>query len=227
MKKSILILAIAAIVSGPASAELRWGVRGGLNKVDNDISSINSVNALSETGYSGMFLGPMAEFNMGCMALDLSLLYSQSGMEISENEDIRKQSVAIPLYLRYTFDLSRNFAAFGQAGGEFDYNIGDMETAVKSIQENDASLYQIKNFAMNQSAWYINIGAGLKFFNHLQLALTYHIPVTQEGVYSFYDDMTETVADDIINIGLAKDLYFRGESKIKSSALQMSMTITF
>ena len=214
MKKLFAILSFAAIVCMPASAQFSWGIRGGLNLVNNDLTSIDGESVTNKDNYTGFFFGPMAEFQIPVIGLgiDASLLYSQKGLQIAEGEDLKNQSISVPIYLKYTFGLGNMIGIFAQAGPQFDYKIGDLESG--EIQSGS----DVKEFILNKNTWTLNIGAGVKLINHIQAAINYNLPLSKEGTYTLYEDATSG------HIGTATD---KASEAFDASTLQFIVTWTF
>lgn len=212
MKKLLVVCGLALLSVMPASAQFSWGIRGGLNLVNNDITSVNEESAMSKDSYTGYFFGPMAELQIPIIGIgiDASLLYSQKGLQLPDESTMKNQSIAIPVSLKYTFGLGNFLAVFAQAGPQFDYKIGDLKTNIKG-----STATELKEFALNKSTWSINVGAGVKLINHIQAAVNYNIPVTKEGTYEILDGADPTT------------LASQGIEDIKSSTLQFIVTWTF
>ena len=165
--------------------------------------------------------------------VDAAILYSQKGMEIAEKETIKEQAIAIPVSLKYTLGLGNFLGAFVQAGPQLNYNLGELTTLYQEDIKGDnlqSSFADVKEFAMNRMVWSMNLGVGVKLFNHLQAAVNYNIPLTPSGAYTLYENV-ETGANDNASIldrieaaGKAKDT---AEEAYKSRVLQFSVTYTF
>lgn len=213
MKKALIICGLALLTVIPASAQFSWGIRGGLNLVNNDITAVNQKSATSKDSYTGFFVGPMAELQIPIIGigLDASVLYSQKGLELANEETMKNQSLAIPVSLKYSLGLGNFLAVFVAAGPQFDYKIGDLD-----YQFQDGN--DVKEFALEKSTWSINVGAGVKLLNHIQAAVNYNIPVSKEGAFNLYEDQSiSTVADAASN----------AQDSFKASTLQFALTWTF
>lgn len=210
MKKALVVCSLALLSFIPASAQFSWGIRGGLNLVNNDITEVSQEFATSKDSYTGFFIGPMAELQIPIIGIgiDASLLYSQKGLEVSDEETMKNQSLAIPVSLKYTLGLGNFAAVYVAAGPQLDFKIGDLDREYKDGDD-------VKEFALEKSAWSINIGAGVKLINHIQAGINYNIPVSKEGAYKFTENPT---------VGGAID---HKPVDIKSSTLQFSLTWTF
>lgn len=235
MKKLFAVCSLAFLMAIPASAQLSWGIRAGVNAVNNDIKAIDKESVVNKDNYTGFFAGPMVEFQIPIIGagIDAAILYSQKGMEIAEQETIKEQAIAIPVNLKYTLGLGNFLGAFVQAGPQLNYNLGELTTLYQDnvkgsgIQEGFAD---VKEFALNRMVWSMNLGVGVKLFNHLQAAVNYNVPLTPSGAYSLYENV-ETGANDNASIldrieaaGKAKDT---AEEAFKSRVLQFSVTYTF
>ena len=219
MKKAFVVCSLALLSFIPASAQFSWGLRGGVNLVNNDITAVNEKSALDKSSYTGFFVGPMAEVQIPIIGLgiDASLLYSQKGMELVEGKEMMNQSLSVPVYLKYTFGLGNALGIFAQAGPQFDYKLGDLSKSIEVSKENGSGK-DVKEYILNQYTWSINVGAGVKLINHIQAAVNYNIPLSQEGSYNLYENATE---------GNYKDAVAAGSEALKASTLQFILTWTF
>ncbi len=218
MKKALVICSLALLSFIPASAQFSWGIRGGLNLVNNDITSVNKQSALDKDNYTGFFIGPMAELQIPIIGIgiDAALLYSQKGLELQEG-NMKNQSLSVPVYLKYTFGLGNLLGIFGQVGPQFDYKLGDLNKTIE-VSNDSGNGKDVQEFILNQYTWSINIGAGVKLLNHIQAAVNYNIPLSKEGTYNLYEDTTE---------GNYKDAVVAGSEAFKASTLQFIFTLTF
>jgi len=210
MKKALLVCSLALLSFIPAAAQFSWGIRGGLNLVNNDITEVNEKSAMDKDSYTGFFIGPMAELQIPIIGIgiDASLLYSQKGLEVSDEETMKNQSLAIPVSLKYSLGLGNFAAVYVAAGPQLDFKIGDLDRKYKDGND-------VKEFALEKSTWSINVGAGVKLINHIQAGVNYNIPVSKEGAYKFTENPT---------IGSAVD---HKPVDIKASTLQFQLTWTF
>lgn len=234
MKKLFAVCGLALLMTIPASAQLSWGIRAGVNAVNNDITAIDKESVTSKDSYTGFFAGPMVEFQIPIIGagIDAAILYSQKGMEIPEQGTIKEQAIAIPVSLKYTLGLGNFLGAFVQAGPQLNYNIGDLTTLFQDNKgeglENGVAV--AKEFAMNRMVWSMNLGVGVKLFNHLQAAVNYNLPLTPSGVYSLYEDAstsTDEEANFLDRIESAQNVTKKGKEAFKSRVLQFSVTYTF
>ena len=62
------------------------------------------------------------------------------------------------------------------------------------------------------------MGAGVKLINHIQAAVNYNIPLSQEGTYNLYENVQD---------GQYLDAFKAGDDAFKASTLQFILTWTF
>ncbi len=174
MKKVIITVlgAVCLCMAIPTQAQLKWGVKGGLNvsKLSIDSKWYSSDNQM------GFFIGPMMEFNIPAtgLGIDASVLYSQQAIRVNSNdrEDVTEgnvQGLDVPINLKYTFGLGSMAGIYVAAGPDlfFDFSKkGELSYA-----------YLIKK-DMNIG---LNVGAGIKLIKHLQIGVTYTIPLSDSG----------------------------------------------
>lgn len=186
MKKifGALMIALCMGMAMPAQAQLNFGVKGGLNLSKASLSDIPG--NFKKDNFKGFFIGPMAEFNIPVVGLgvDASLLFAQRGVKVTgEGEDItiKQNGVDIPVNLKYTFGLGSTAGIYLAAGPDFYF---DFEKK-SGIDKKKAEVG-------------INVGAGLKLLNHLQVGANYNIPLGDtadiEGTVGSYKTKTWQVS---------------------------------
>ena len=160
MKKifSVFMIAICCLaVAMPAQAQLiKFGVKGGLNLSKLSLSGEAKDNLKSDNT-TGFFFGPMAEVTIPVVGLgvDAALLYSQRG----ENE-WKQQGIELPVNLKYTIGLGSMLGVFVAAGPDFFFD------------------FKKKDYVDRKKAQVaLNLGAGMKLLKHLQVGVTYQLPM--------------------------------------------------
>ena len=187
MKKifSAFVIAVCCMfMAMPAQAQLlKWGVKGGVNMTKIDWDGGYKGNKDNSTGF---FIGPMAEFNIPIVGLgvDASLLFAQRGIKVSEGNDditVKQNGIDIPVNLKYTIGLGSMAGIYLAAGPDFYF---DFEKK-SGIDKKKAQVG-------------INVGAGLKLLNHLQVGANYNIPLGDtadiEGTDASYKTKTWQVS---------------------------------
>ncbi len=229
MKKALFVIGLALIASVQANAQFFYGFKGGLNLVDNNITNINRGNAISPDRYKGFFIGPSAEYHFeeGGVSIELASLFSQKGLAVMSDENVRERALAFPFTLKYGVGMT-NLSVFAQGGVQFNYNIGDLETFIKNTSFTDETKYEVTQFIMDKSSWSINLGAGARILQRLQLTANYNIPITQSGTVKVQDNLSEAEAGNLVDKAeTIEDAKARVKYGFKTKTLQLSLTYYF
>lgn len=171
MKKKIIafLCAMAFLaVAIPAQAQLRFGIKGGLN-----ITSVHfDSDLLKSDNITGFHIGPMIEATMPLLGFgfDAALLYSQKGMESRSSgvkTTMKTSYIDVPVNLKWKFGLPI-VKAYLAAGPYASFRVGgDKIWNVLSDQ------LETKSFGAG-----LNFGAGVEVFNHLQVGFNYELGLT-------------------------------------------------
>ena len=158
MKKILSILMVIAClgIAIPAQAQLKFGLKGGLN-----ITSLSfSGDMFKGDNRTGFFIGPMAEFTIPVvgLGLDVAALYNQAKGKanyygediISQNETLK--SFEVPVNLKWTFGMGSTLGAYIAAGPQFqhlqvglNYNFSINKMAKAHIDDYEGSVNMKKN----------------------------------------------------------------------------------
>ena len=177
MKKllsTLMVIACLALAI-PAQAQIKFGVKAGLN-----VSKLHlSKETLSSDNRAGFFIGPTAEFTLPLLGLgiDGSVAYNQFGVD-SEKGTSTKKSIEIPINLRWTVGFSSLVGAYVAVGPQFGFNVGDRW------------FDEVCEFKKNTTSF--NVGAGLKLLGHLQVGANYNFALKDNG--KIHDDDIEDLA---------------------------------
>ena len=172
MKKvlSIVFMVVAMLFASNANAQIKFGLKGGLNVTSMSFSE-EVFDASNKTGF---FVGPMVKVTVPIVGLsfDAAALYDQKEADVkyaAEGElgkvNVKQQSINIPVNVRYGFGLSSLANIFLFAGPQWGINVGD-----KNFKWNETSSYSLK-----KSNFSVNVGAGVTLLNHLQVSANYNI----------------------------------------------------
>lgn len=200
MKKYFALAALMLLTAVPASAQLKWGVKAGLNITKPSLS----MDAIKTENQTGFFVGPMAEFTVPIVGVgaDISLLYNNKGMTIQELATGQEYNqtlhyIDIPINLKYTYGFGSLVGVFVTTGPQFSFNIGS-----KKLNFSDYTLRS------SEFSW--NVGLGAKLFSHLQVAYNYNIAIGK------------TAELDVLGIG--GDII---KKKLKNNTHQISLAYMF
>ena len=173
MKKifGALMIAVCIGMAMPAQAQIHFGVKGGLNLSKASFSNVSE--NFKKDNFTGFFIGPMAEFNIPIVGLgvDAALLFAQRGVKVTpqgaDEYTVKQNGIDIPVNLKYTIGLGRMAGIYLAAGPDFYF---DFEKK-SGIDKKKAQVG-------------INVGAGLKLLNHLQVGANYNIPLSNTADFT-------------------------------------------
>lgn len=186
MKKlfTLIVLVAATYFAVPANAQLKFGIKGGLNITDMSLSN----DVFETSNRTGFFIGPTIKFTLPIVGLgiDASALYDQREGEVNVEADdntlvstrLKQKSINIPINLRYDIGLGSLAAVYLAAGPQFGLNVGDK----------NQSLYKdVAEWRLNTSNFSVNVGAGVMLLGHLQVGANYNIVCGKTGEITVLD----------------------------------------
>lgn len=179
--KLIILLCFVMINVYTASAQLRFGIRGGFDVTDNHISK-NMLNASNRLGFQ---IGGTMEARIPIVGLgvEASALYGHQKYDNNFNDAdgnaytlSNYNYIGVPINLKYKFSIVGLFGIFAVVGPymEFKLSGGDLAQTEGSVVEQ----WKAKSFGAG-----INAGAGVELFHHLELGMFYRKSLTDN-----YDD---------------------------------------
>lgn len=167
MKKifSVFMIAVCCLAMAmPVQAQLlKFGVKGGVN-----LSKLK-LEGMKDNS-TGFFFGPMAEVTIPIIGLgvDGALLYSQKGNSKIDGVEMKQSGLDIPINLKYSIGLGSMLGIYIAAGPDFFFNFAKDKNYVDG-----SDTYKLEN---KKAQVGINIGAGVKLIQHLQIGVNYNIP---------------------------------------------------
>lgn len=179
----------------PASAQVKLGVKGGLNVSKMSVSS----DVLDADNRAGWFIGPTLKLTVPIVGLsfDVSALYDQKSTKVSDDNNgsktIKQQAIDIPVNVRYGVGLGDAANIFFFAGPQFAFNVGDME-----FKWNSTSSYE-NTFQLRKSTLSVNVGAGVTLLSHLQLTANYNIACGKTGDATVWNTVEKTSQEVVKN----------------------------
>lgn len=185
MRKRILfcvfLMAIVAVL--PARAQIRFGVKGGLQLASMEFNS----EVLDETNRAGFFVGPTLKIGLPVtgLGIDVSALYDQRDLKV-QGETFKQQSLLLQGDFRCGAGLGDILCVFIKFGPQLSFNVGD-DVMLWITDKGDKN-----QFALQETMLSINLGAGLTFAKHFEGAIHYNIPISKTG------DFTWTQLGDVL-----------------------------
>lgn len=174
MKKvtGLFLIVLMAIIAVPASAQLKFGVKGGLN-----ISSVHfSSDLLKADNVTGFQIGPMIETTIPLIGvgLDAAILYSQKGMDMKSgtgiSTSVKTDYIDVPVNFKWKFGLPI-LKAYLAAGPYVGFRVGGDK--FWDVPGNVIDQVKAKNFSAG-----LNFGAGVELIRHLQVGFNYGLGLT-------------------------------------------------
>lgn len=185
MKKiyALVLLAAGLFFATPANAQLKLGVKGGLNVSDIHLSDVSE--NFDEKNRAGWFIGPTLKLTVPITGLsfDVAALYDYKSNKLTTDDDeetIKQQSIDIPVNVRYGFGLSSAANIFFFAGPQWSFNVGDKEFSWETATS--SSTYKLKS-----SNFSVNVGLGATLLSHLQLSVNYNIACGKTADLTVWD----------------------------------------
>lgn len=171
---TLLLLAAAMAFTMPASAQVKFGLKGGLNVTSMSFSS----DVLDASNRAGFFIGPTIKLTVPVVGLsfDASALYDQREAKVKVDDttvgnSLKTKSINIPINVRYGWGLGSMANVFVFAGPQFGFNVGDKDQKIT-----EGTTWQLKS-----SNFSVNVGAGVTVLSHLQLTANYNIACGKTG----------------------------------------------
>ena len=206
---SMCALAVALLVAAPAQAQVKFGVKAGLN-----LSKVSTSGAIGDNlkndNRAGYFFGPMLDVKVPLIGLgvDGALMYNQrngkvgyeyaesygelGSVEVNGMKDVTQHSIAIPVNIKKSWGLGGLASMFVAVGPQFDFTIGgkkwkDMEAFGEEVAEDASVKWKGSNVSLN-------LGAGVLLLSHLQAGIGYNISLGKTAeVDSKYDAVKKAV----------------------------------
>ena len=190
MKKILMLIVVAVGISLPSQAQVKFGLKGGLNLTNLSMSESIGNNLKSKEGFH---VGPTVKIGLPVpgLSLDASALYDQRSAKVSvsnlngtETEStIKSQSLQVPINIRYGVGLGSVANLFAFAGPQFGFNLGDK---TKEIYKN------AMDWTLRSSNVSANVGLGATLLNHLQITVNYNFALGKTGEIEVWDGVKNT-----------------------------------
>ena len=214
MKKNLITLAVvvAAFVAAlPAQAQVKFGVKAGLN-VNSVSLQGNLADNLDSKNRTGCFAGLTADVTIPHAGLgaDISLLYDNKVVGASSEDaatgDIYESNktlhyITLPINAKYTIGLSSIASVYLATGPQFSWNVGDRKWKSQDITE---------GWELNKSEFSWNVGAGATVFSHVRVGYNYNIGIGNTAEASILNTAGQAV-----------------KGKLKNNTHQISLTYFF
>lgn len=183
MKKifTLVTLVVALFAANTANAQLKFGLKGGLNITNMSFDS----GVVDPSNQEGFFVGPTVKFSIPVVGLgfDLAALYDQRDAKIDDTT-VSQRSINIPLNLRYNIGLGDLASVYLAAGPQFGFNVGSKNIGIVD---------EVSNFKFKDSNLSVNLGAGVNLISHLEIGFCYNIACGKTGEFQVLEGVTNAV----------------------------------
>ena len=212
MKKNILSIAVlvaAFVCVMPLQAQVKFGVKAGLNVSSVSIKDFEA--NFDNSNRTGFFAGVTADVTLPLVGLgvDASLLYDNrvvnmtvlgaAGDELSTNKTLHY--IALPINVKYTIGFSSLASVYLATGPQFSWNVGDRNWSPWRI---------VDGWELKKSEFSWNVGAGVTVFDHVRLGYNYNIGIGETA---------ETTVWNMAGSAI--------KGKLKNNTHQISLTYLF
>ena len=191
MKKILMLLFAAVALSLPSQAQVKFGLKGGLNLTNLSLSESIGNNLKSKEGFH---IGPTVKIGLPVpgLSVDASALYDQRSAKVSVTRGVsgaevesplKSQSLQVPINIRYAVGLGSVANLFAFAGPQFGFNLGD---------KNKKILDDAANWTLRSSNVSANLGIGTTILDHLQITANYNFALGKTGEVELWDATKQT-----------------------------------
>uniref|UniRef100_A0AB33JAL8 Porin family protein n=1 Tax=Prevotella sp. GTC17259 TaxID=3236795 RepID=A0AB33JAL8_9BACT len=183
---STAVVVIALLFATNAQAQVKFGLKGGLNVTSMSFSE----DVIQSSNQAGFYVGPTLKFTLPLVGLgvDAAALYDQRSAEVN-GEKIKNQAISIPVNLRYNIGLGSLAGIYLAAGPQFGFNVGDDE-----FKWSDSKSYQ-NMFQMKKSNFSVNLGAGVSLLKHVEVGFKYNIVCGKTGDINVLDAAGKAISN--------------------------------
>ena len=190
---SIILSFVAVMLATPVKAQFDWGIKGGVNLGNNDLTVLREKStALDVSNYTGFFVGPKIEARIPVVGIgvETAVLYAHKGMTLTKNETFKQNYLQIPLNIKYTLGLGNVANIFIAAGPEFGFNVGETSILVNNIKTDkvtNVTTGDITAYIAEKSTLSINLGMGFTLLKHIQIGVNYNMPWGKTGEFVYIE----------------------------------------
>lgn len=182
MKKSILfIIGVLLISSFTAQAQLKYGIKAGVNL--SKVSISQGKGNFNTENYTGFQVGPMVEFTVPIIGvgLDAAVMYSQQGIKLNGNEK-KLSTLFVPVNFKYKISFLDVVGAYAAVGPYASFNLGDDKFTFSNIEKE----VKAKSFSAG-----LNFGIGVELISHIQVGVNYQLGLTEDFKSTSLGGVTE------------------------------------
>ncbi len=179
-----IILLAFFFAAVPADAQMKFGVKGGLNISEMEFN----MSVADIDNRKGFFVGPMMEFTVPFTGIgfDMAALYDQREIKLDGRKD-KIQYIDVPINLKYSIG-TKMAGVYVAAGPQFAFNVGG-KNIFDEIE--DGHTFELSNSVLS-----MNVGGGVKLFGKLQVGYNYSIGLGNTGEMKLSDAVDKVKNND-------------------------------
>ena len=173
---SMAFVAVMLMLVSQAHAQVKFGVKGGLNVTTMKFNR----HVLDKSNSTGFYFGPTVKFSLplGGLGVDASALYNQCSSKMTAEqgneqintdkaETLTQKAISIPVNLRYDVGLGDAASIYFFAGPQASFNVGGK---IKDI-----------DWKWEDTDFSVNVGLGVMLLGCLQVNTNYNIGIGKTG----------------------------------------------
>ena len=170
-RRVVLQIMALLFVAMPLSAQVEFGITGGLQMVSLDFSE----DGFEKSNRFGFFLGPQLDIETPVLGLgiEVAALYDQRDFEVN-GHTVRQKSLVIPVSGRLGTNLFETVAIFIMAGPQLGFNIGPTSDMWVNAKK------QKQQYIFESSTFSLNFGFGARV-THWEATINYNVPIGKSG----------------------------------------------
>lgn len=179
----LLLLVFAVAFSFTSMAQIRFGVKGGVNIAKATFDVANVEDNFAVDNLTGFQLGPTMEAMLPGIGIgvDVGLIYSQRGFKLTDRSDGQEAStrmgyIDLPVNLKWKFGIPI-VKVYLTAGPYISLKVSQNSDLSSLAEKGSAILDDVK--AKSFSAG-LNFGMGVEVFKHLQVGANYGLGLTED-----------------------------------------------
>ncbi len=183
MKKhlfSIVVFTIAMMTTTATNAQIRFGIKAGLNL--SSLSLSEGWANFDTKHQAGFFAGVTVDAKVPLLGFgaEASILYDQRNFKINNGDGTysndKLKYISIPINIKYTIGFDEVASLYLATGPQFSFNV-DKNALSFDIPNSAGEI--IKSYKSKNFDFYWNVGLGFTVLDHFRLGYTYNIPCSK------------------------------------------------
>ena len=182
-QRFFLIAFLALFCAFSSQAQIRFGVKGGINIAKATFDVANVKDNFDVENITGFQVGPTMEAMLPALGLgfDIGLLYTQRGFKLKDKnsgEDATARTGYLELPVNAKFKFGPSMARVFVAAGPYVSVKISQNTNLNSLSATASNIIddvKTKTFSAG-----LNFGLGVELFKHLQVGANYALGLTED-----------------------------------------------